>query len=328
LHPRLAAALPLLLGVFSVMALVVRGPETYARGETRRLAQTLQEHLSKRSEPWLIAGTRASLRVPRVFRHEDSSRHVAWRELSPRELRRVVEGKGGELVLRDVPRELTLARYLEPEARRDYRDELARAEELLWREYALAHVDAKYALFEPASAQSPPIASLSSPWIAPWTPPPEAKLTSGAVCRVATDDPAAWRTLIPTPGTGSRAVCEKTWPSDGRGPASDAANTSADASGLVLRLHADYEVPLVLMVDVIQHFGSRARHQQVSVPPGTSYVPVRIGAGARGLSLVYRVNTRGAREGEVVRVRPAEWRAHRFADGEDELDPDPVGSAS
>ncbi len=325
LHPRIAAALPLVLVTFSLLALVVRAPETYARGATRRLAEALQAQISAMAGPRIIAGTQVSLRMPRVFAPGGASQPVEWRELPADELDDVAERRGGEMVLRDVPRELTLARYMDAEARHKYRDELARAEEILWHDYTLAHVDAKYALFTPSTSTALAAVSAAGSWIVPSTPPSEAELLSTAPCRTSSEEPEGWRTLIPARGSGSRARCEKTWPGDGRAPPT---NATTDASGFVLRLHADYEAPLGLMVDVVQHLESEVLRRRALLPPGTSYVPVRPAPGARSVSLVYRVMTRGAPEGQTVRIRPAEWRPHRFSDGDGEMAPDSGDSAS
>ena len=84
-----------------------------------------------------------------------------------------------------------------------------------------------------------------------------------------------------------------------------------------------------LTVDVVEYTEGGVRRQSAPILPGTSYVPVRAHAGVRALLLVYRVRTGGAPEGQVVRLRPAEWRPHRFLGSEGEaVSDEAAGSAS
>lgn len=308
-----SVALPLLLITFSLMALVVRGPETYRQGKTRRLVEAMQRHFAGGDGSLLIAGTQASLRVPRVFCCSGLSRDVEWRTLTPSEIGDLVERKEQAVVLRDVPRELTLARYQEPEARRAYRGEMARIEEGLWRDYALTYVDEKYALFAPPPSNAPaPVGVSRNGWLVPASLALEVPKLAGTPCRVVDGEDAS-RTLVPAQ-QGAQASCEHTWPSDSRvSSASELPGAEVNDSGFVLRLHADYDTPLALTVDVVQSSEHGVRRRTAQLAPGTSYVPVRLHAGARALSLVYRVKTRGAPEGQVVRIRPAEWRPHRLS---------------
>lgn len=316
LRQRLAGvALPLLLITFSLMALVVRGPETYRQGETRRLVEAVQRHFAGGDGSLLIAGTQPSLRVPRVFCCSSLSRDLKWQTLTPSEIADLVERKEPALVLRDVPRELTRARYGDEETRRAYRAEVARIEERLWRDYELTHVDEKYALFSPPAPGAPlSVDVYQNGWVVPSSMIPGFPSIAGTPCRVLADGEDRSRTLDPAREGGAQASCEHTWLSDSRvfSP-SEPPGAEANDSGFVLRLHADYDTPLGLTVDVVQSTGQGVRRHTAQLAPGTSYVPVRLHAGTRALSLVYRIKTRGAPEGQVVRIRPAEWRPHRFS---------------
>jgi len=335
--PRLAgSALPLLLVGFSYVGSTFHLPQTYRQGGTRRLVRAIEQLGAKSAEPLLIAGT--SLRVPKRFCCAGLSRDVEWRELSASELGELAASRSRALVLRDVPRDLRSARYLDPEARHAYRAELARLEETLWNDYELEYVDTKYALF--AAPRHSDAASADVPRNAgnvPSSAPPGSPLLDETTCRVSPDtvaadtvaantalpvvpaDPAfpdgadGWRTLVPIHAGPRRALCEYTWLTDGLlVPAPDPAHARADGSGFVVRLNVDYESPLSLAVDVVEQAERGLRRQQVEILPGTSYVPVPLHPDTRSVFLVYRLRTRGASAEQVVRVRPVQWRAHQF----------------
>lgn len=310
-------ALPLLLIGFSALAAVVRSPETYRQGGTHRLVQALRKQLAQSDEPLLVVGANASLRVPRIFCCAGESPRVEWRSLPVGELAELVERGSPALVLRDVPRELRSARYYPPEERRIYRGELDRLEESLWRDYELAYVDTTYALFGPPSSGKPRAADIfQSEAVVPASAPVGAPRIAGASCRVLPDAARKWRTLVPS-REGSRAACEQTWPSDSRiVSALDPGGAPAGGKGFVLRLKTDYDVPLSLSAEVVEQTERDVHRQRVLVHPGTTYVPVPLHAGARSVSVVYRLKTRGAPEGQVARAHLAEWRPHRFGAGE------------
>lgn len=312
LPPSLAYALPLLLVTFSLMAVVERWPQTYARSETRQLLRALSERASDAGEGLLVAGTKASLRVARLLGAGELPPGVTWRELPPAELGDLIDRKAAQMVLRDVGRELTLARYLEPEARRLYRDALARVELALWRDHTLAHIDRMYALFVASSPSLPREPSPTAP-AAPPAGPSAARPSPGTpACRGAAEASDGWRTLIPGDANGRLTRCELSWAEDGLTLPATQRSSLADNAGFVLRLQADYELPLSLSVTVVEHSGGSVRSQKVPVWPGASYVPVRLDAGAAQFSIVYTVSARDAPDHRVVRVRPAEWRPHRF----------------
>lgn len=310
------AALPALLLVFSIMALGIRAPETYRAGATRSLVQSLQRFLTEGGEPLLVAGTGPSLRVPQVFCCGGPSRPVQWQELSPQALRELVERKSTALVLRDVQRELTRAKYFTDDARAAYREELARIDEHLWSNYGLAHVDGTYVLFTPPAAGIDPSRLAVSPITLDVanSPPSGALLITGATCRVAPNQGEPSRTLTPPQGAGKNSSCEYMWLEDGRVISSSSAAARAESSdqGFVLRLHADYEVPLSLSVDIVQYGAHGVQRQKQEVPAGTSYQPVRLLPETTAIFLVYQLKTRGAPPGHATRIRPAQWRPHRF----------------
>jgi hypothetical protein len=80
----------------------------------------------------------------------------------------------------------------------------------------------------------------------------------------------------------------------------------------VVRLNAEYDSPLALAVDVVEQTERGLGRRQVEILPGTSYVPIPLHADTRSVFLVYRLRTRGASAEQVVRVRPVQWRSHRF----------------
>jgi hypothetical protein len=321
--PRLASlALPLLLVTFSYVASIFHLPTIYRQSGTRRLVRAIEQLGAKSAEPLLIAGT--NLRVPRRFCCAGPSHGVEWRELSAPELGQVVASRSRALVLRDMPRDLRSARYLEPEARRAYRAELARLEETLWQDYELEYVDTKYALFAaPRRSDTGSTDVTRSADNVPSAVPPGRPLLDEATCSVSpeaapaqtapADGADTWRTLVPIHAGPRRALCEYTWLTDGLVvPAPDPAHARAEGAGFVARLGADYESPLSLAVDVVEQTGRGLRRQQVELLPGTSYVPVPVHDDTRRIFLVYRLRTRGASAEQVVRVRPAQWRTHAF----------------
>lgn len=304
-------ALPALLITFSLLALVIRSPETYRRGATQSMVQAIQRQLSRAAPPLVIAGTGWSLRVPRIFCCGESSRRVSWQELSPRKLGELVEHEGPALVIRDVPRELMSARYLAAEQRAAYREELDRIENILWGRYELIHVDETYALFLPRAlgGGAPEFEATPSELTVAPSLPTGAPLLGGPTCSVSADGKEPSRTLVPGSGAGRPQACEYSWLADGRIVSAPIA-AGTDEPQVVLRLRADYEAPLSLRVDVVQYGAAGVSHQAARLLPGTSYVPIQLHTGAHALYLVYRVTASGAPAGQVVRVAPAQWRAH------------------
>jgi hypothetical protein len=311
-----SSAVPLVLVSFAYFASTFHLPQIYRNSETRRLVQAIERLGAKSGDPLLVAGT--DLRVPARFCCSGLSHRVEWRELSASELGSVVASKGRALVLRDVPRDLRSARYMDPDARQTYQAELARLEETLWHDYELAYVDTKYALFagprrEGASADVP-----RTPATVPVSDPPGAPLLDEALCTVSAGPVSpngadAWRTIVPIHAGPRRALCEYTWLTDGLVlSAPDLPRVRAEGSGFVVRMTADYDAPLSLAVDVVEQSERGLHRRQVEILPGTSYVPLPVRADTRSIFLVYRVRTRGASAEQVVRVRPVEWRTHEF----------------
>jgi hypothetical protein len=273
------------------------------------------ERVAAGGAPLPIAGVAASLRVPRVFCHSESSRDVRWQVVSLSELGELVERRGPALVLRDVPKELKKARYRAGEELDTYHGNLTRIEETLWRDYELTHVDATYALFTPPRPGTPREVDVSrNEWDLSSAPLTAAPVNAEGLCRVMPDGGGTARTLVPAREGGTRASCEHTWQADTSAlSASAPLEAEANDSALVLRLRTDYEVPLSVSVEVVQRSEQGVRRTTALLPPGTSYVPVRLTASAQGLSLVYRVKTRNAKEGQLVRLAPPILRAYPTA---------------
>jgi hypothetical protein len=240
--------------------------------------------------------------VPRLF---CCGARVVWRELEAGELAQLPVPASSTLVLRDVLRELSLAQYLSPERRATYRRDLARSEEQLWRGAELAYVDDKYALFDASRAPASAPDALAMAVVEP------APLLRAPACQPGTSADGA-RQLVPRHGGASPGVCEYSWLADAR---------LAPAAGarIVLRIQTAYELPLSLSLDVVED-GERgiSRLGATRLMPGTAYVPLQVGLGARGWYPVYRVtsNTSGetassttaAPDAAAVRIWPAEWR--------------------
>jgi hypothetical protein len=310
------AALPLLLLTFSYTASALHLPTLYRTGSTRRLVAAIGEQLRRSDAALVIAGAASSLQVPRLFCCARGSRHVEWRALAPGELDTLALD-GTTLVLRNVPLELELARYLDPPARHSYREQLSRFEERLWRDAGLAYVDAKYALFAAPRAGAP--ASRDLPRDAQTTPsagPPGASLLDAAPCGTSAEEGEGERTLVPLYTDRRRTACAYGWLSDGvvvstlvppSAPVSDA--------GLVLRLDTDFEPPLSLSVELVESSDRGLRRQRTTLSPGAFYVPVPLQAGMHALFVVYHVTTAGGLETQTLRVAPAHWRLQRSLAG-------------
>jgi hypothetical protein len=322
-----SGALPLLLVTFAYFASSTHLPLLYRNGGTRRLVRAIEQLGTKSNAPLLIAGT--DLRVPKHFCCSALPHGVEWRELSASELAGVVASRSRALVLRDVPRDLRSARYLEPGARHTYQAELAQLEETLWHDYELEYLDTRYALFAaPRLGNTTNADVIRNAVNVPGSEPPGARLLDEVACSVspgaASPDAVspdavspntakAWRTIVPIHAGPGRALCEYTWLTDGLlVSAPDLTQARAEGLGFVARMNADYDAPLSLAVDVVEQSERGLRRQQVEILPGTSYVPVPVHTNTRSIFLVYRLRTRGASAERVVRVRPVEWRTHDF----------------
>ena len=304
---RASLVLPSLLIAFSYTASVLHLAPTYREGEIQPLVGAIQERLIRADEPEHVLGTEPSLRVARLFCCTGSSRHVEWRELSPSELAETVEHGSRALVLRDIPRELGMARYLAPEARRAYREELSRLEERLWRGYELTHLDTSYALFgPPRSPQVPADDVLQTPSAEPAGIP----LLRAAACNERPSSGDGSRTLVPRRDGSKRAFCEFTRLTDGLVLT---APEPPRGSSFVLRLNAEFESPLSVSVELVESGEHGVRRRESRIEAGTSYLPVPPQPGTQSLFVVYRVHTNGALGTETVQVRPTEWRRHRFS---------------
>jgi hypothetical protein len=313
------AALPLLLLTFSYLASAFHLP-TYRSGGTRRLVEAIREQQGHSDTALVIAGGGISLQVPRMFCCAQGARQVEWRALEPGTLATLARSatSATTLVLRDIPRELGLARYLAPSARQSYRQELSRLEQRLWSDTELAYVDRKYALFAlPRAGASQGLALARDAETTPSLAPPGAPLLDVAPCRTSADD--VERTLAPLHTGRGRTPCAYSWLSDGLVTARLAAAGAPLASaGLVLRLDADFEPPLSLSVDLVESSERGLRRERTVLSPGASYVPVALRAGIDALFVVYRVTTGGALDTSLVRVRPAQWRLQRSLAGSDD----------
>ena len=306
--PLIPAVVPLLLVTFSAAAHLIRLPDTYRQGETRRLVDALEARLGQRREMSVI-GFAASVSVPQLFCCSEPA--VQWQGLGANDLAERVRQGSQALVLRDIQRELGWARYLPPDSRRAHREQMSQLEDILWRDHELIYVDSKYALFAPTqvSAASSPSAAVNVVEV-PASLAPGTSLLTEATCRVGAEDQLQ-RALVAS-RTGERPWCEYTWLQDGRViRAPSGQRTDGSRLGFVLRLRADYEAPLALSVELVEHNGHGVRRERFRLSPGTSYVPVAPGPGERMIHLVYRLNHGGAPDGEAVTIYPAEWRPSR-----------------
>ncbi|MEO8180613.1 MAG: hypothetical protein ABI895_17395 [Deltaproteobacteria bacterium] len=299
-----SAALPLLLLTFSYAASAFH-LSTYRSGGTRRLVDAIAEQLAHSDTALVIAGAGISLQVPRMFCCASGARRVEWRALEPAELG-TLGVNATTLLLRDIPRELELARYLDPPERQSYRAELGRLEERLWRDAELAYVDRKYALFAAPRAGVSPSADLArDAQTTPSLAPPGAPLLDAAPCGTSAQD--VERTLVPLRTGRRRTPCAYTWLSDGL-VTSRLVPPSAAGAGLVLRLDADFEPPVSLSVELVEASAGGLRRERTTLSPGASYLPVPLRAGLDAVFVVYRVTTRGGLDARTVRLRPARWR--------------------
>lgn len=304
---RASAAVPVLLLGFALVGSLTHLPPRYRGSSTEQLVRALDDSVAQHAqEPALsVVGTAYSLAVPRLF---CCGARVAWRELEAAELARLPVPSSATLVLRDVVRELSLAQYLRPELRAAYRRDLARSEEQLWHGAELTYVDDSYALFD--ASRAPASAPAADAWAVAVVEP--APLLAAPACQPGTAADGA-RELAPRHGDASRGVCEYSWLADAR-------VAPAPGSRVVLRIQTAYEPPLALSLDVVED-GERgiARLGRSQLAPGTVYVPLQLGLGARGWYPVYRVaaNTSGdaaasttvAPDAAALRIWPAEWRA-------------------
>lgn len=301
-------AVPGALAVISVAALVVRSPETLRASGTQRLAHALRQVVEGApGEPATFVGLGASVRVPRMFCC-DGTRRVQWREYTSADLAALVDRHEPVYVLRDIPRELSLARYLTPDERAAYRAELDRAEQTLWRDADIAFIDTTYALFAPATRAAVARASANET-IAPA---PASFVPDGAesTCLVEPDPSGDGGRLVPTERVG-RGWCQHAWTDDAHVLPASPSSSRSDDGGFVLRLRAEYDVPVSVMMDLVERSGRGTERKRLRVPPGTSYVPLPPEASERSVSLVYRVRNGGVGPQPGVRVHRAEWRPQR-----------------
>lgn len=312
-RPLLSAMLPLVLFVFSCVASVFSLPSTYRHSGTHRLAAVVRAQQSRATEPLRILGTQWSLQVPRLFCCAAAPQRVDWDTLSIGAIATQLEAGSSAFVLRDVPRELQLARYFAPKERVGYRSEMAQVEARLWHDYTLIYVDAKYALFAPRGGSDPATPDILRNEMtvpASW-PNGGAPLLGAPGCEVFRDDETNVTTLPP----GRRpSSCEYAALADGLViPAGDASSASNGDSGFVLRVTAEYEPPMALSVEVSEYGDQGVQRQpRISLSPGTSYLPVRLHAGTHSVVPVYRAATRAGQEAQPIRLLPAQWRPHQF----------------
>jgi hypothetical protein len=302
-RPLASAALPVLLLGFDAAAAALHAPPTYRQGGTRRLVQAIEEKRAA-AGTLSIAGTTPSLQVPRMFC--GGSPHIEWRELAARDLADLAGGNARTLVLRDVPRELESARYLDPEARSMYRADLARLEAALWGGYQLDYLDTRYGLYALPDAGDPPVMELQPNAVELAPDAGSAPSLEAEPCLTSPGVGLGSRVLLPTGQGPRRANCEYLSLEDGL----DLGQLStAGPSQLVLRVTAAFEPPLSVSVDVVQVGEPGVRRQRSVLSSGSSHVPVSVQPGARGLFVVYRVTARGARAAQGVELQPARWRA-------------------
>ena len=295
------------IGLCSVSALIVRTPETYRASETRRLVDALDAALARAPrEPVTVIGLAGSIRVPRTFC--SATRRVDWREATVQDLAAAVSQREPVFVLRDVPRELSYARYLSPEEQRAYREQLAQLDADLWREADLAYIDATYALYAPPGAPGTSVATGAEP--AQFVPASFVPGKSETACLVEPDPGGNAVRLVP-PGSLRRGTwCELEWPMDARVLPEPAPGKMPDR-GIVLRVRVEYELPVSVMLDVVERSEHGTERRSLRLSSGTSYVPLSAASRGRSVSLEYRVWQDGM-GGAGARVYPVQARELRY----------------
>jgi hypothetical protein len=289
-------AVPLLLLGFSLDASFAHLPELHRKSESRRLFAALRARAEHDHAPVDVAGLPRGLRVARILCCGDDG-PVRWRDLPAPQLADVIQNGQAPLVLRNVTRELSDARYMDPSGQALYRTALERVDDMLWRDYALVHLDSTYALFERRPGErasavvlppAPPLADMS-----------RLGRREEATCRSTPTDDGA---LLELQGDGSRRTsCQYSAPQDGillaeRAPSSD----------YVLRVSVDYQAPLAMTVDVVQFDGLELHRDSQRIFPGTSYVPVAVRPGMKAAYVVYRINGSGLAHSTIA-IEPARW---------------------
>lgn len=293
--------LPVALVIFSVLALTKRAPETYRQSGTRTLVDALQAQITTAGSAVQIAGLGASLRVPRLFCCGGGAAPL-WQPSAPEPLVASVEGGVRSLVLRDIPRELSLARYLAPEPRESYRGELDRLERGLWQGYDLGYVDATYALFTPRLPGSSPEPSQLVPLAKP-DPKASQGLLRDVRCRVVAKGESGYGALRSGDDHGRPGWCQYTVAADARVLAGSGLPSDP---GYVVRVTTEYDAPAAVLVDLVERSKRGVSRQRLRLPAGTSYLPVQPCRDACTKYLVYRIRTGSS--GPPVRIHAAEWR--------------------
>lgn len=288
-------ALPLALFCFSLEASARHLPALNRTSESRGLLATLGERAASARAPIDVAGVERGLRVPRMLLCCDDV--VRWLSLPVRELADAVPARRAPFVLRNIPRELSDARYLDPEQRRAYRSDLARVDDALWRDYALVHLDSTYALFErlPGSRDLGVTRRPLAPADAP-----VGTASLERACRVTPSEAGIQRVELDAEGRGS---CEYTSPEDGiLLPEAG----SARSSDYAVRVSVDYQPPLSMTAEIVQLDAQGMQRRSQRLLSGTSYLPVQIRPQTRAVYVVYRL--KGDARGDAgVTIEPARW---------------------
>ena len=276
-----------------------RASETYRESNVRQLALALPAALGGSRGGATVVGLTGSLRLARLFCC--GTTQVEWREVTAAQLATIVEQHEPVYVLRDIPRELSHARYLAPEERELERARFERIDTTLWRETDLLYLDSSYALFGPLNVQRPPSAPETQPDVAPAS---VSFALPGAHCPIEPDPSGDGGRLRTPERAGPFDWCTYVAPADIHVLPARAAGDD----GFALRLRLEYDVPMVVTLDVLERSARGTSSRRLRVPSGTSYVALPPEPFERTVALSYRIRNGGAGSDRALRIHPVEWR--------------------